>query len=448
MKNNHFNMFLPMLCIFTLLSYTYLEHPTLIEATQTRTKNGFTLDLIHRYYSPISPSYNNSMSSKELFYRVLLSSASRYQEILSQQQETEQLQTNLIPNEGDYLVKLTVGTPSIDLFAVLVTNSDLTWFQCLPCTLCYTQNTTFFDPQISSTYNTLGCDAQLCNSLDSTHIKCDQNNDLCRYWYSYGNGTSLTEGVMGSDSFYFTPNDDGTRQLDFTSILFGCGYQQNEQFDMNSAGVLGLGNGPISLVSQLGSSIDYKFSYCLPFFDSNQATKLRFGSNLYQNSPGEILTVPLLASTSAPNFYYLGLNGISIGKTRMSLNREISIDTGTSLTYVNPSIFYNLEAMVSSAIGANPVSNDPSVDGLLCYDTVTTAVLSLPDITFHLIGGDLVFKSRNIFVSYDTYVCLSIVMSSNDGDPMVIGNMAQINFEIEFDLLSQTVSFAPADCSY
>ncbi|XP_021742089.1 probable aspartic protease At2g35615 [Chenopodium quinoa] len=427
----------------TILSYTNTLHPWLIEAS-TRTNNGFSIDLFHRYYSPISPFYNSSMSPKELLQRLVLSSNSRHQQIIWQQSNIE-VSTNLIPNVGDYLMQISVGTPPVQLVAAAVTGSDLTWFQCRPCVLCYPHNTTNFDPQASKTYKNLPCDAEHCSNLNTGHINCDQNENLCRYWYTYGNATTITGGVMGTDTFSFSSFDGDEEQAAFPSITFGCGYQQAGFFDSNSAGVVGLGNGPVSLVSQLGPSISYKFSYCLTYPSSHRASKLRFGGMLEDTSEIGGLTTPFVTNDPSSS-YSLELNGISVGQLNLNMNREIIIDTGTTLTYIDPSIFYKLEAMVNDAIGASPVSNNPLVEPVLCYDPDESA-LNPPDIVFQLSGGDLVLKANNIFFVLDHYLCLSIAKSPKDGDPMVLGNMAQTNLEIEFNLLSKTVRFTPKYCS-
>ncbi|KAL2903198.1 Aspartic proteinase CDR1 [Bienertia sinuspersici] len=396
--------------------------------------------------SPRSPSYSHFMSRKDLLNRLIVSSASKHNQIKWQLSSLGVANSNLIPNQGDYLMEIAVGTPPVELVAVAVTGSDLTWFQCKPCILCYQQNTTMFDPESSKTFKNLPCDAQHCSNLDQAHINCDQQENLCRYSYTYGNATTLTQGVMGNDTISFTTSNSQD-PVDFPSIAFGCGYQQYGFFDNDSAGVVGLGNGPISLISQLGPSISYKFSYCLNFVASHNVSKLRFGGSLDNNLVNNvILTTPLITTKNSSTFYNLGLNGISIGQMNMNMNKIIIIDTGTTLTYLDPSIFSSLEVLVNNAIGASPVSNNPLVEPVLCYDT-TIAALTPPDIVLHFIGGDLVLKAENVFFEIDIYLCLSITKSPRDGDPMVLGNMAQVNFEVEFDLLSKTVSFAPRDCS-
>ncbi|KNA18018.1 hypothetical protein SOVF_074150 [Spinacia oleracea] len=385
------------------------------------------------------------MSPKEVYHRLVLSSASRHRQIKWQQSNIGVVNTNLIPNDGDYLMQISVGTPPVQLVAAVVTGTDLTWFQCRRCALCYQQNTTNFDPESSRTYMNLPCDTGHCSNLDKTHLNCYQNENLCRYWYTYGNATTVTGGVMGTDTFSFTSMNGYDQCAAFPSIAFGCGYQQAGVFDTDSAGVLGLGSGPVSLVSQLGPSISYKFSYCLACADSQSASRLRFGG-VFEDASGNGCVTTALVTRDSSTLYNLELMGISIGQMSLNMDREIMIDTGTTLTYLDPSIFNNLEVMVNGVIGAMPVSDNPLAEPVLCYDT-NTEFLTPPDIVFHLNGGDLVLKANNIFFVVDNYLCLGIVKSPTDGDPMVLGNMAQVNLEVGFDLLSKTVSFSPRDCS-
>ncbi|CAN1120344.1 Aspartic proteinase CDR1 [Linum perenne] len=45
--------------------------------------------------------------------------------------------------------------------------------------------------------------------------------------------------------------------------LIGCGYDNARTFDPKGSSIVGLGGGSTSLVSQFGSTIAGKFSYCL-----------------------------------------------------------------------------------------------------------------------------------------------------------------------------------------
>ncbi|AET01001.1 eukaryotic aspartyl protease family protein, putative [Medicago truncatula] len=58
------------------------------------------------------------------------------------------------------------------IYAQIDTGSDLTWFQCIPCTKYYKQ----LNP-ISSTYSNIACglDLESCSKLYSTSCSPDKN---------------------------------------------------------------------------------------------------------------------------------------------------------------------------------------------------------------------------------------------------------------------------------
>lgn len=76
-------------------------------------------------------------------------------------------------------------------------------------------------------------------------------------------------------------------------------------------GVLGLGRGPLSFVSQSKSLYQSTFSYCLPSFkSSNFSGTLRLGTN---GQPKNIKYTPLLVNPKRSSVYYVNLIGIKVG---------------------------------------------------------------------------------------------------------------------------------------
>ena len=138
---------------------------------------GFSIDLIHRD-SPLSPFYNSSMTPTELLRKAAMRSISRINQFDLFVFENKAAETIIIPNLiiGDYLMKIFIGTPSVEFFAVADTGSDLIWVPCLPCGQCNPQSA--FDPKKSSTFMQLPCNSQPCNFLE-TH-DCG-NSSECRY---------------------------------------------------------------------------------------------------------------------------------------------------------------------------------------------------------------------------------------------------------------------------
>ncbi|KAE8667535.1 Aspartic proteinase CDR1 [Hibiscus syriacus] len=208
----------------------------------------------------------------------------------------------------------------------------------------------------------------------------------------------------------------------------GCGHNNDGTFNEKTSGIIGLGGGEVSLISQLGTSIAGKFSYCLlPISETGNSSRLNFGSSAVVSGPG-VVSTPLVKK-SPDTFYYITLEAISVGTKRIEFTGSptgsgegnIIIDSGTTLTLL-PSEFYSeLESAVDSHI------NSTKVEGPQFTDT------------------DFELKSLNtsVLVS-DKTICFAF---SSIQDFAIYGNIAQINFLIGYDTGNQTITFKPTDCS-
>ena len=160
--------------------------------------------------------------------------------------------------EGEYFMQMAIGSPvRLNLHFILDTGSDLMWTQCEPCDTfsflsCKPQNDPMFDPFQSSSYNNVSCSNHFCLDL-TINGGCNSLNNS-EYIYSYGSGA--TYGVLVEETFSL-----GTVGTSFPNLTFGCCSSQYGDF-LNSSGIIGLGRGPLSLVSQIGPSIGNIFSYC------------------------------------------------------------------------------------------------------------------------------------------------------------------------------------------
>ncbi|XP_031503877.1 aspartic proteinase CDR1-like [Nymphaea colorata] len=162
-------------------------------------------------------------------------------------------------------MKLSLGTPSHLYWATLVTVSDLIWTMCRPCDSCSGQ-TSMFDPLQSSTYKSQTCSASSCMELP---IHGCTINQLCGFIYSYED-KSFVEVILASETLLL---DNGAGTVKLSEIVSGCVHQDGPPNPslLEVPDLVGLGGGPLSLVNQIGSSIDDKFAYCLPP-NSNEIT--------------------------------------------------------------------------------------------------------------------------------------------------------------------------------
>ncbi|KAF7824955.1 aspartic proteinase CDR1-like [Senna tora] len=219
-------------------------------------------------------------------------------------------------------------------------------------------------------------------------------------------------------------------------------------------GIIGLGGGPLSLVSQIGALYGgRRFSQCLvPFHtDPNVAGTLRFGEGSEVSGEG-VVTTPLASEEGETN-YKVTLKGISIEETFVPFNTSndvlskgnIMLDSGTPTTYL-PQDFYDL--LVQELKGHStmvPIEDDPDLGSQLCYKSEGN--LEGPILTAHFENdADVPLMTTQTFVPPKDGVYCFAMAGSSDGE-YIFGNFAQSNVLIGFDLEKKTVSFKPTDCT-
>ncbi|KAF3578751.1 hypothetical protein DY000_02035326 [Brassica cretica] len=437
----------------TLLFTSFFFLMTLSSSTNPR---NFTVELIHRD-SPHSPLYNPQTTPTDRLNAAFLRSISRSRRF-SRHSQTD-LQSGLIGAGGEFFMSITIGTPPTNVLAIADTGSDLTWVQCKPCQQCYKENGPLFDKTQSSTYKSVPCESRNCNALSTDERGCDESKNVCKYRYSYGD-QSFTKGDVATETISI--NSASGAPASFPGTVFGCGYDNGGTFDETGSGIIGLGGGQLSLISQLGSSISNKFSYCLSHKSSttNGTSVINLGTNSIPsgiNKASHVISTPLVEK-EPKTYYYLTLEAISVGKTKIpytgssyypnnddvSMKGNIIIDSGTTLTLLESGFYDGFGAAVEEAVtGAKRVS-DPQ--GLLshCFRS-GSAEIGLPEITMHFTGADVRLSPLNAFVKVsEDMVCMSMIPTT---EVAIYGNFAQVDFLVGYDLETRTVSFQRMDCT-
>ncbi|KAK7253118.1 hypothetical protein RIF29_37558 [Crotalaria pallida] len=412
------------LCFFVL--YMFLCQ-TPIEAYN----RGFSVQLIHKN-SPNSPFYKSHVNHSP--YQVPTKSFASNVPF-----------TRVTSNNGDYLMKLTIGTPPVDIYGLVDTGSDLVWAQCTPCKGCYMQKSPMFEPLRSKTYSAIPCFSEQCDSLFG-HSCSPQK--LCSYSYSYGDG-SVTHGELARETVTFSSTNG---ELVVGEIIFGCGHSNSGTFNENDMGIIGMGGGPLSLVSQIGTLYgSRRFSQCLvPFHtDPHISGTISFGEDSDVSGEG-VVTTPLV-SEEGQTPYLVTLEGISVGDTFVPFSSSealskgnMMIDSGTPATYL-PQEFYDRlveEMKVQSSL--IPIEDDPDLGTQLCYRSETN--LDGPILTAHFERADVQLMPIQTFIPPKEGIFCFAMAGTDDGDH-IFGNFAQANILIGFDLDRKTVSFKPTDCT-
>ncbi|KAG5000382.1 hypothetical protein JHK87_021454 [Glycine soja] len=425
---------------------------------------GFSIDLIPRH-SPMSPLYNSQMTQTELVKSAALRSITRSKRVNFIGQISPPLSPSPspsssppsppspssspaesiitpIPDHGEYLMRFSLGTPSVERLAIFDTGSDLSWLQCTPCKTCYPQEAPLFDPTQSSTYVDVPCESQPCTLFPQNQRECGSSKQ-CIYLHQYGTD-SFTIGRLGYDTISFSSTGMGQGGATFPKSVFGCAFYSNFTFKISTKanGFVGLGPGPLSLASQLGDQIGHKFSYCMVPFSSTSTGKLKFGSMAPTN---EVVSTPFMINPSYPSYYVLNLEGITVGQKKVltgQIGGNIIIDSVPILTHLEQGIYTDFISSVKEAINVE-VAEDAPTPFEYCVRNPTN--LNFPEFVFHFTGADVVLGPKNMFIALDNnLVCMTVVPSKGIS---IFGNWAQVNFQVEYDLGEKKVSFAPTNCS-
>ncbi|XP_055830563.1 protein ASPARTIC PROTEASE IN GUARD CELL 1-like [Solanum dulcamara] len=339
---------------------------------------------------------------------------------------------------GEYFARLGVGEPAKEFYMAIDTGSDINWLQCEPCSECYQQTDPIFNPSDSSTYNPVSCDSPECSALDASSCYVD----TCMYQVSYGDG-SYTEGELATETVSF--GNSGS----FSNVVIGCGHD-NEGLFTGSAGLLGLGGGSLSLPSQVKAT---SFSYCLVDSDSDSSSTLEFNSA----GPNDSVFAPLLRNSKRDTFFYIGLEGISVGGEMLQVPASIFqvddngrggiiVDSGTAVTRLQSRVYDALrDTFVKYA------QNLPSSDRFelfdTCFDLSSMRRASVPTVAFHFSGGKtLPLHAQNTLVPIDSSGKYCLAFAPTDESLSIIGNVQQQGTRVSYDLTNNLVGFSRDKC--
>ncbi|TMX01667.1 hypothetical protein EJD97_023993 [Solanum chilense] len=339
---------------------------------------------------------------------------------------------------GEYFARLGIGEPAKEFYMVIDTGSDINWLQCEPCDVCYQQTDPIFNPSDSSTYNQVPCNSPVCAALELSGCY----TDTCMYQVSYGDG-SFTEGELATETVSF--GDSGS----FPNVAIGCGHD-NEGLFTGSAGLLGLGGGSLSLPSQVKAT---SFSYCLVDRDSDSSSTLEFNSA----GPSDSVFAPLLRNSRRDTFFYIGLEGISVGGEMLQVPASIFqvddngrggiiVDSGTAVTRLQSSAYSALrDTFVKYAQNLPSAGEFELFD--TCFDLSSMSIANVPTVAFHFSGGrTLPLRAQNTVVPVDSSGKYCLAFASTDESMSIIGNVQQQGIRVSYDLSNNLVGFSPDKC--
>ncbi|XP_048318526.2 aspartic proteinase nepenthesin-2 [Ziziphus jujuba] len=345
-----------------------------------------------------------------------------------------------------FMANFSFGDPAVAHLLTMDTGSNLLWIQCLPCTKCFGQSSPLFDPSKSSTFTALPCSSPSCTVLQPEH-KYDLS-DNCKFSHGYLDGT-LANGLLGTEMLTFETSDDGLSTIN--DVVFGRAHN-NDGFNGQPSGILGLGPPNLSLATKLAS----KFSYCIanirdPNYSYNQLI-LGDGEKFEGDStPLEVFN----------ELYYLNLEYISVGGKKLDIDPETFrrkpsgdggtvIDSGMTLSFVAKAGYEALSGEVEKLMdGFVKRVMETDIPTALCYKGVISRdLVGFLEVSFGFSGGaELSMGTESLFEEYgEGEFCMAVHESMSKSDLTVVGIMAQQGYNVAYDGVGMTVSFQSIDC--
>ncbi|XP_009758779.1 aspartic proteinase Asp1 [Nicotiana tabacum] len=360
---------------------------------------------------------------------------------------------NVYP-KGYYQVTLEVGQPPKPYSLDIDTGSDLTWLQCdAPCAKCTPAPHSLYKPN----KNVVMCKDPLCTSLHwPKNHPCHGLDEQCDYEVAYADrGSSL--GVLVKDMF---PLRFTNGSIVVPHLVFGCGYSQEVPASTHppfTDGILGLGNGKSSIVSQLSGLglIRNVVGHCL---SGQGGGFLFFGDDILPSSG--IAWTPIVRISSEKHFSLGPAELFFDGQATGVKGFPVIFDSGSTFSYFSSEAYDILVSSIKKNINAKQLTDAVDDKSLpVCWNG-SKSFKSVNDATSYFKPLTLSFmKAKNVELQLqpEAYliltehgnVCLGILNGTEVGlgNYNVIGDISLLDKMVIYDNEKQQVGWLPANCN-
>ncbi|KAL2337199.1 hypothetical protein Fmac_011645 [Flemingia macrophylla] len=337
-----------------------------------------------------------------------------------------------------YIVRAKIGTPPQTLLLAMDTSNDAAW---IPCTACDGCTSTLFAPEKSTSFKNVTCGSPLCNQVPNPSC----GTSACTFNVTYGGSTVSANVVQDTLTLATDP---------VPGYTFGC-VAKTTGTSAPPQGLLGLGRGPLSLLSQTQNLYQSTFSYCLPSFKSlNFSGSLRLGPVA---QPKRIKFTPLLKNPRRSSLYYVNLVTIRVGRKVVDIPPAalaFNPTTGAGTIFDSGTVFSRLVTPAYVAVRdefRRRVGSNLTVTSLGGFDTCYTVPIVAPTITFMFSGMNVTLPEDNILIhsSAGATTCLAMAAAPDNVNSVlnVIANMQQQNHRVLFDVPNSRLGVARELCT-
>ncbi|GMH19296.1 hypothetical protein Nepgr_021137 [Nepenthes gracilis] len=323
-----------------------------------------------------------------------------------------------------YVVRVKVGTPPQTLLMALDTSNDAAWLPCSGCTGCAP---VLFASAKSSTFRGLPCQAAQCTQVPNPTCL----GSSCGFNLTYGSSTMAA--ALSQDTVALASDA-------VPSYTFGC-IQKATGNSLPPQGLLGLGRGPLSFLSQTQNLYQSTFSYCLPSFRSlNFSGSLRLGPIA---QPKNIKFTSLLRNPRRSSLYYTNLIGIRVGRRVVNIPGSalaFNPTTGAGTIFDSGTVFTRLVEPAYNAVRdeIRRRMGNATVSSLGGFDTCYAVPIVVPTITFMFQGMNMTLAQDNFLIhsTATSITCLAVAAAPDNVNSVlnVIATFQQQNHRILFDV--------------
>ncbi|CAA7388501.1 unnamed protein product [Spirodela intermedia] len=415
----------------------------LLAAATATIGEGSTLRITHAY-GPSSPFRPQKLSWADTLLDISSNDASRLQYLSSLAVSTRKAVAPVasgrqILQSSNYIVRAGLGNPPQAMLMALDTSNDAAWLPCPACAGC-SSSSIIFNSGKSSSFSPILCGDVRCQQVP---------NPTCqgtRCFFNMTYGASSFQAALSRDTLHIAGDD-------FPGYAFGC-LKRVRGSSLPPQGLLGLGRGPLSLLSQTHETYRSTFSYCLPGLRSgNFSGSLRLGPAA---QPVNIKTTPLLSNPRRPTLYYVNMTGIRVGRRLAAIPpAALAFDpaTGAGTVFDSGTMFTRLVAPAYAAVRDEfrrrvAAKNVSSLGG---FDTCYEGPITAPTITFLFTGMNVTLPQENALIhsTAGNTVCLAMAAAPDNVNSVlnVIANMQQQNHRILFDVPNRRLGVARELCT-